>query len=114
MKIANRSFENVSQFKYLGTTATDQNLIQEEIKRRLSLGNACYNFACGVAFRQNVGKHGLTSLCSFDLLLKLPSSSASNPLTLLGKSVYEDQDNLQDIVLKSTPVRKFECSKIST
>jgi hypothetical protein len=27
IKIANRSFENVSQFKYLGTTVTDQNLI---------------------------------------------------------------------------------------
>jgi hypothetical protein len=32
MRIANRSFENVSQFKYLGTTVTDQNLIQEEIE----------------------------------------------------------------------------------
>jgi uncharacterized surface anchored protein len=35
IKIANRSFENVSQFRYLGTTVTNQNLIQEEIKRRL-------------------------------------------------------------------------------
>jgi hypothetical protein len=29
IKIGNRSFENVSQFKYLGTTVTDQNLIQK-------------------------------------------------------------------------------------
>jgi hypothetical protein len=41
-KIAKRSFENVSQFKYLGTTVTNKNLIQEEIKRRLNSGNACY------------------------------------------------------------------------
>jgi hypothetical protein len=43
IKIANRLFENVSQFKYLGTTVTHQNLIQEEIKRRLNSGNACYH-----------------------------------------------------------------------
>jgi hypothetical protein len=33
----------VSQFKNLGTTVTNQNLIQEEIKRRLNSGNACYH-----------------------------------------------------------------------
>jgi hypothetical protein len=44
IKIANRSFKNVSQFKnYLGTTVTNQNLIQEEIRRRLNSGNACYH-----------------------------------------------------------------------
>jgi hypothetical protein len=43
IKIGNRSFENVSQFKYLGTTVTDQNLIEEEINRRLNSGNACYH-----------------------------------------------------------------------
>jgi hypothetical protein len=42
MKIANRSFENVAQFEYLGT---NQNLIQEEIKKRLNFGNACYHSA---------------------------------------------------------------------
>jgi hypothetical protein len=43
IKIANRSFENVSQFKYFGTTVTNQNLIQEEIKGRLNSGSACYH-----------------------------------------------------------------------
>jgi hypothetical protein len=33
----------VSQFIYLGTTVTNQNLVQEEIKRRLNSGNACYH-----------------------------------------------------------------------
>jgi hypothetical protein len=40
IKIENRSFENVSQFNYLGMTETNQNLIQEEIKKRLNCGNA--------------------------------------------------------------------------
>jgi hypothetical protein len=41
IKIANRSFENVEEFKYLGTTATNQNLIQDEIKRRSNYGKSC-------------------------------------------------------------------------
>jgi hypothetical protein len=43
IKTANRSFENVEQFKYLGRTVTNQNFIQEKIKRRLNLGTACYH-----------------------------------------------------------------------
>ena len=33
----------MEEFKYLGTTLTNQNSIQEEIKSRLKSGNACYH-----------------------------------------------------------------------
>jgi hypothetical protein len=33
----------MAQFRYLGTTKTNKNLIEEEIKRKLNSGNACYH-----------------------------------------------------------------------
>jgi hypothetical protein len=41
IKAANRSFEDVAEFKYLRTTLTSQNCMHEEIKNRLNSGNAC-------------------------------------------------------------------------
>jgi hypothetical protein len=43
IKVGDRSFENVTQFKYLETTVENQNLILEEIKRGLTSGNVCYH-----------------------------------------------------------------------
>jgi hypothetical protein len=43
IKIPNRCFEGVTNFKYLGPTLTDQNCMQENIKSRLNSGNACYH-----------------------------------------------------------------------
>jgi len=43
VRIDNNTFGSVEGFKYLGTTLTNQNSIAEEIKSRLSSGNAWYH-----------------------------------------------------------------------
>jgi hypothetical protein len=43
IKTAKRSSEIVAWLKYLEMTVTNLNLIQEEIKRRLNSGDACYH-----------------------------------------------------------------------
>jgi len=43
VRIDNSAFERVEEFKYLRTTLTNQNSVQEEIKGRLRSGNACYH-----------------------------------------------------------------------
>jgi hypothetical protein len=42
LKRANRSFQNITKLKYLGTTVTDQNLVKEKIKWSFNSGNTCY------------------------------------------------------------------------
>jgi len=43
VKIENKFCQRAEQFRYLGTTPTNQNSIQEEIKSRLKSGNACFH-----------------------------------------------------------------------
>ena len=43
VRIDNSTFERVEEFKFLGTTLTNQNSIVEEIKSRLRSGSACYH-----------------------------------------------------------------------
>jgi len=46
----------VEEFKYLGTTLTNQNSIQEEIKSRMKSGNACYHSVQNLVFQFAIQK----------------------------------------------------------
>ena len=56
MKVDNSSIERAEEFKYLGMTLTNQNSIQEEIKSRLKLGNACYHSVQNLVFQFAIQK----------------------------------------------------------
>jgi hypothetical protein len=62
-KVVNTSFENMAQFKCLGMAVTNQNLMQQEIKRRLKLDNACYHSVQTLLF-----KNVKTRLCKTIIL----------------------------------------------
>jgi hypothetical protein len=61
----------VSQFKYFGTTVTNQNLIQEEIKRRLNSGNAYYHSVQNLLSSLLVSKN-MEKMNAYGLLLGRP------------------------------------------
>ena len=57
VKIDSNSFEGVEEFRYLGTTVRNQNSIQQEIKNRLKLGNACYHSVQNLLSSSLLAKH---------------------------------------------------------
>ena len=57
IKADNMYFERVEQFKYFGTTLTDRNSIQEEIKSRLKSDNACCHLVQNFLFKLAIQKY---------------------------------------------------------
>jgi hypothetical protein len=43
IQTANRSFENVAKFRYLGTIVTNHKLINKEMNYKLNSDNVCYH-----------------------------------------------------------------------
>jgi hypothetical protein len=78
IKVRNRCYENVVQFKYLVTTIIIKNLIQEEIHtgRSFTSGNACYHsvhnlFSSRLLKRKNQNIQNYNFACGFVLYVKL-------------------------------------------
>jgi hypothetical protein len=63
IKMANRSFENVAPFKYLGTIITNQYSVKEEIKWRLNSGNACYYSVQNILSSRLLSKNVKIRIC---------------------------------------------------
>ena len=51
------NFEEVAEFKYLGTIITNRNEMHKEIKHRLNSGNACYYVLQGLLSSQLLSKN---------------------------------------------------------
>ena len=66
----NSSIGRVEEFKYLGTTLSNQNSFQEEIKSRLKLGNACYrsvqNLLSSTLLSKNLKNKNYNFACCFE------------------------------------------------
>jgi hypothetical protein len=68
IKIAKKSLENVAQCKYLEMNVTNENLIQEEFKRRLNLGNACYQSVRNLLSSRLLYKNVKIAICKTIIL----------------------------------------------
>jgi hypothetical protein len=53
----NSSFQKVEEFRYLGTTLTNQNFIPEEIESRPKLGNFCHHSVQNLLFSRLLFKN---------------------------------------------------------
>jgi len=57
VKTENNFVDSVADFKYLGTTLTNQNYVQEEVKILLKAGNACYHSAQNLLSYSSLSKN---------------------------------------------------------
>jgi len=83
IKIDNSSFETVERFRYLGTTVTNRNTIQEEIKSRLKSGNACHHSGENLLSSSLLSKNLIIKICGTTVLCVVLYGCETWSLTLM-------------------------------
>jgi hypothetical protein len=68
-------FERMEEFKYLGTTLTNQNSLQEDIKSRLKSKNSCYHSLQNLLFPSLLCKDYNIQKCNFACLYECETRS---------------------------------------
>jgi len=94
IKNYNSYFENVEEFKYLGTTLKNQISIQEEIKSRSKLGNVCYYSVRNLLSSSLLSKNLKIKIHRTIILLVISYGCATWSLTLREESrmrVFENR-----------------------
>jgi hypothetical protein len=74
--------ENVPQLKYLGTTGPNQNLILEEIKKRLISGNDCHHSVQNISPYRLLSKNITIMIIKNRILLLVLCGCKTWPVTL--------------------------------
>jgi hypothetical protein len=75
-------FKMSHSFKYLGMTAKYRNLIQEEIKRRLNSGNACYHLVQNLLSSRLLSKNVKVRMYKTVLYIYISMIHCSVPVVL--------------------------------
>jgi hypothetical protein len=73
----------VEEFKYLGAMLTDQNSIQEEIKSRLNVGNACYYSVQNLSSTRLLSRNLKIKICRTTILVVVLYGCETWSLTLM-------------------------------
>jgi hypothetical protein len=82
LKTADRSFENVAQFKYLGATVPNQKLTHDKTAKRFNSGNVCYHSVQNLFYSRLLSKNVKIIIYKIIILLVALYGSQTCSLTL--------------------------------
>jgi hypothetical protein len=82
LRTANKSSKNVAKFEYVGTTVTNQNCVNEDIKSRLNFGVASYHSLQIFLSSCLLSKNSKTKICRTIILPSILYECESWSLTL--------------------------------